>query len=192
MSELDPSEVPTDDPRPDGLRRASSLVIVNTGPGKGKTTAAVGVMVRSIGMGWPVGVVQFLKSGKWQTTEEKVARQLGVDWWSMGDGFSWDSADLSRDQALANDAWGKARELIEADHHRLVVLDEITYPINWGWIDIDQVVETIRARPQGVNIVCTGRDAPQGLIDVADTVSEVRSVKHAYEAGIAAKKGIDM
>ena len=180
-----------DDPRPDGLRSADSLVLVNTGDGKGKSSAAFGVVMRAVAMEWSVAVVQFLKSGDWQVGEEKVARQLGVQWQAMGDGFSWDSADLEADKAIAAKAWNTAAALIAGGAHRLVVLDEITYPINWGWIDIDQVTSAIRDRPAKVNLVLTGRDAPEGLVEVADTVTEMVSVKHAYDDGIRAKKGID-
>ena len=191
MPEHEPDEIPTEDPRPDELRRAPSLVLVNTGPGKGKTTAAIGVVIRGVGCGWPVAVVQFLKSGAWHTGEEKVCRQLGVDWWAMGEGFTWDSADLTIDEAISADAWRHARELIQAGDHRLVVLDEITYPINWAWIDLADVVATISARPSHVNVVCTGRNAPADLVEIADTVTEMGVTKHAYQAGIRAKKGID-
>jgi cob(I)alamin adenosyltransferase len=191
MPEREPDDIPTDDPRPDGLRRASSLVLVNTGPGKGKTSAAMGVVMRAVARDWPVAVVQFLKSGTWHTGEEKVCRQLGVDWWAEGEGFTWDSADLTVDQAVAAGAWQQARSLITAGAHRLVVLDEITYPINWGWIDVDDVVAAVSGRPEQVSVVLTGRKAPQAIIDIADTVSEIASVKHAYQAGIRAKKGID-
>lgn len=191
MPEREPDDIPTDDPRPDGLRRASSLVLVNTGPGKGKTSAAMGVVMRAVARDWPVAVVQFLKSGTWHTGEEKVCRQLGVDWWAEGEGFTWDSADLTVDQAVAAGAWQQARSLITAGAHRLVVLDEITYPINWGWIDVDDVVAAVSGRPEQVSVVLTGRKAPQAIIDIADTVSEIANVKHAYQAGIRAKKGID-
>jgi cob(I)alamin adenosyltransferase len=185
------SDAPTEDPRPDDLRRATSLVVVNTGPGKGKSTAAMGVMIRGVACGWSVAVVQYLKSGTWKSGEEKVGRQLGVDWWTLGEGFTWDSADLSEDEAVAEQAWQHSKAIIEAGAHRLVILDEITYPMNWGWIDTDEVVATIAARPSDVNIVCTGRDAPPPLVEVADTVTSMESVKHAYELGIRAKKGID-
>lgn len=191
MPQRDASDIPTDDPRPKQLRRAPSLVLVNTGPGKGKTSAAMGVVMRGVGRGWPVGVIQFLKSGSWRTGEEKVCTQLGVDWWAEGEGFTWLSEDLTLDQAVAAAAWDQAKALIEAGDHQLVVLDEVTYPINWGWIDLAEVLETIRSRPDHVNIVLTGRNAPQEIIDLADTVSEIGEVKHAYKAGIRAKKGID-
>lgn len=191
MPEREPDDIPTDDPRPTELRRAASLVLVNTGPGKGKTSAAMGVVVRGVARGWPVAVVQFLKSGTWRTGEEKVCRQLGVDWWAEGEGFTWDSEDLDIDQAVAAGAWDRAKSLIEAGDHQLVVLDEVTYPINWEWIDVDDVVATIRSRPDHVNVILTGRNASEPLIEVADTVSEIGEIKHAYKAGIRAKKGID-
>ena len=147
MNERDIAAVPTEDPRPDRLRRAPSLVLVNTGDGKGKTSAAMGVVVRGVGRGWNVAVVQFLKSGTWHTTEEEVGRRLGVDWWAIGEGFTWDSNDLSVDQAVAGEAWRHAQAVIGGGEHRLVVLDEVTYPINWGWIDVDDVVATLIGRP---------------------------------------------
>ena len=190
------TSTPTDAPpeehhEPPELRRAESLVLVNTGNGKGKSSAAFGVVMRSIARGWPVAVVQFLKSGNWNTGEEKVARQLGADWFAIGEGFTWDSEDLSRDEAVAREAWRRAGELLVAGDHRLVVLDEITYPMNWGWIDIDSVIETIRDRSGKVNVVCTGRDAPGPLLGLADTATEMRVIKHAYQSGIRAMKGID-
>jgi cob(I)alamin adenosyltransferase len=166
-------------------------VLVHTGDGKGKSTAAFGVVMRAVARGWRVAVVQFLKSGEWKVGEEKVGRDLGVDWWAIGQGFSWDSADLSRDEAVAREAWRHARELIERGAHHLVVLDEVTYPMNWGWIDAAEVAAVIAGRPASVNIVATGRDAPAALVDVADTVTEMRKVKHAYDRGVRAKRGID-
>jgi cob(I)alamin adenosyltransferase len=191
MTDRPPTEPPLEDPRPDDLQRARSLVLVNTGDGKGKSTAAFGVVMRAAARGWRVAVIQFIKSGKWQVGEEKAAKQLGVDWWAAGVGFSWDSTDLSEDEAVAGEAWRHAAATIGAGEHRLVVLDEVTYPVNWGWIPLDDVVATIRDRPPEVNVVLTGRNAPEALVDVADTVTEMRSVKHAYERGIRAKKGID-
>ncbi len=191
MPERSPDDIPTDDPRPTDLRRAPSLVLVNTGPGKGKTSSAVGMVIRGVARGWPVAVVQFLKSGNWRTGEEKVCRELGVDWYSDGEGFTWDSDDLTVDQSVAAGAWLRARDLIARGDHQLVVLDEVTYPINWGWIDLDEALSTIADRPDHVNVVITGRNAPPEIVDIADTVSEIGDVKHAYRAGIRAKKGID-
>lgn len=185
------SQQPPTQPPPKGTTRASSLVLVNTGDGKGKSTAAFGTVLRAVARGWAVAVVQFLKSGEWQVGEEKVARRLGVDWFALGDGFTWDSEDMSESEAIAGEAWRKASELIDSGDYRLVVLDEITYPMNWGWISTDDVVATIQARPPDVNIICTGRDAPSQLVDIAHTVTEMRKVKHAYDEGIMARKGID-
>ena len=139
----------------------------------------------------PVAGFQAIKSGEWNVGEEKIGRQLGVEWWTIGEGFSWDSEDLTRDEAVAREAWAQAKALIQAGEHELVILDELTYPMTWGWIDTDDVVETIRTRPETVNVVVTGRDAPHALIDVADTVTEMRMVKHAFQRGIKAKKGIE-
>ena len=141
--------------------------------------------------GWKVAVVQFVKSGDWAVGEEKIGRQLGVDWQALGEGFSWDSADLERDKATAAAAWEVASGLIAAGEHDLVVLDEITYLLNWGWIDAAAAIRAIAERPPDVNVICTGRDAPAALIEIADTVTEMRSVKHAYDAGIRAKRGLD-
>lgn len=182
---------PTEDPRPDGLRSAPSLVLVNTGDGKGKSSAAFGVVMRAVAQGWRVAVVQFLKSGEWSVGEEKVARELGVEWLALGAGFTWDSTDLGQDQAIAREAWARAQVMLADPAYRLVVLDEITYPINWGWIACDDVVAAIRARAPRVNVVLTGRDAPAELIEIADTATEMRNLKHAYDSGIRAKKGID-
>jgi cob(I)alamin adenosyltransferase len=171
--------------------RAPSLLLINTGDGKGKSTAAFGTVIRAVARGWKVAVVQFLKSGEWSVGEEKIARQVGVDWWAMGDGFTWDSDDMEESEAIALSAWDHAAEIIRSGDYELVVLDEVTYPINWGWVDIDEVVEVLDGRPDKVNVILTGRDAPQRLVDIADTVTEMRKVKHAYDQGVMARRGID-
>jgi cob(I)alamin adenosyltransferase len=192
MTEVPATDAPpTEDPRPAGMRTAKSLVIVNTGDGKGKSTAAFGTMLRAVARGWKVAVVQFLKSGEWSVGEEAIGTKLGVDWWALGDGFTWDSDNIDESTAIAKEAWRCAKGLILAGEHRLVICDEITYAINWGWIDGDDVIATLAARPADVSVILTGRDAPQPLIDIADTVTEMRKVKHAYDAGIIAKRGID-
>ena len=170
---------------------AQSVVVVNTGHGKGKTTAAMGTLIRAVARGWKVCVIQFIKSGKWRAGEEQVARQLGVDWWTLGDGFTWDSEDLDRSEAISRAAWEAAKDKISSGGHDVVVLDEITYPMNWGWIPSDEVAAAIRARPRHVNIMATGRDAPPELVDVADTVTEMVNVRHAYDRGVRARRGID-
>ena len=181
----------TEDPRPDGLTVAKSLVLVHTGDGKGKSSAAFGVALRARARDWPVAVVQFLKSDDWVTGEQLMAEPLGIDFWSLGDGFTWDSDDLTKDEAEAQEAWRQGKALVEAGEHRLIVFDEITYPLNWGWIDAEEVEATIRNRPERVSLVLTGRDAPQWMVEMADTVTEMVKTKHAYDSGIAAKKGID-
>jgi len=181
----------SENPAQDHKTVAKSIVLVNTGDGKGKSSAAFGVMVRGLALDWPVAVVQFIKSGDWNVGEEKMGRKLGVDWFNQGDGFTWNSENIENDKALARQGWEQAASLIAAGEHRLIILDELTYLINWEWIEPEPVYEAIRNRPEKVNIVVTGRDAPEGLIEVADTVSEVVKVKHAFDNGIIAKKGID-
>jgi len=181
----------TEDPRPSDLRPPDSLVVLHTGNGKGKTTAAIGTAVRAVALGWRVVVLQFIKSGEWRTGEEESCRKLGIDFEPLGAGFTWDSTDLAHDIDLARSAWAKARAVIEAGSHQLVVLDEVTYLCTWGWIDTDEVVKVITDRPRHVNIVVTGRDAHPALVEIADTASEVRSIHHAYDRGIAALRGID-
>jgi cob(I)alamin adenosyltransferase len=184
-------QTPPTEPPPKGTVRAPSLLLVNTGDGKGKSTAAFGTVMRAVARGWRVAVIQFLKSGAWNVGEEEVAGQIGVDWWAMGDGFTWESEDMDESEAIAKAGWERAVETIESGDYDLVVLDEMTYPVNWGWIDGDEVIQTLTSRPEKVNVIVTGRDAPQPLIDIADTVTEMRKVKHAYDAGIMARRGID-
>ena len=182
---------PVDPPERPPRRTAPSLVLVNTGDGKGKSTAAFGTAQRAVARGWKVCVIQFLKSGRWRTGEEEIGRRLGIDWNPLGDGFTWDSDDLEATRATAVAAWAAARRVLEAGDHQLVVLDEITYPMNWGWIDRAEVAEAIRDRPPAVNVVATGRDAPAELVEVADTVTEMRKLRHAYDSGVLARRGID-
>ncbi len=174
-----------------GTVREPSLVLVNTGDGKGKSTAAFGTAIRAVAQGWKVGVVQFLKSGSWSVGEEKVGRQLGIDWWALGDGFTWDSEDMDETEAIAREAWNQAKDLIESGEYELLILDEVTYPINWGWIPVTDVVSTIAGRPDATSLILTGRDAPAELIEAADTVTEMRKVKHAFDRGVMARRGID-
>ncbi|MGD2102918.1 MAG: cob(I)yrinic acid a,c-diamide adenosyltransferase [Acidimicrobiia bacterium] len=186
-----PDQTPPTEPPAKATVREPSLVLVNTGDGKGKSTAAFGTAIRAVARGWNVAVVQFLKSGDWSVGEEKIGTQLGIDWWALGDGFTWDSEDMDESEAIAREAWAHARGLIAGGDHEVVVLDEITYPMNWGWIDTDEVVQAIQSRPETVSLILTGRDAPQAVIEVADTVTEMRKVKHAYDRGVTARRGID-
>jgi cob(I)alamin adenosyltransferase len=185
-----PGVKPPEAPAPPTERRRS-LVLVNTGDGKGKSTAAFGVVMRGVARRWRVCVIQFIKSDKWVVGEEQVARRLGVDWLKGGDGFTWESPDLELSEGRARAAWELAKATIAAGEHQLVVLDEVTYPMNWGWINADEVIATIAERPETVNIVATGRDAPDALIGIADTVTSMTKVKHAYDSGIKARRGLD-
>ncbi len=184
-------QTPPTTPPPRATVRQPSLVLVNTGDGKGKSTSAFGTAMRAVARGWKVAVVQFLKSGEWSVGEEKIGRQVGIDWWALGDGFTWDSEDIDESQAIAAEAWRKAREVIHSGEYQLVVLDEVTYPINWEWISLEEVLTLIRDRPESVNLIFTGRDAPAELVEIADTVTEMTKVKHAFDRGVAAKRGID-
>ncbi|HIE21674.1 MAG TPA: cob(I)yrinic acid a,c-diamide adenosyltransferase [Acidimicrobiia bacterium] len=186
-----PEATPPKEPPPKGSVRAPSLVLVNTGDGKGKSTAAFGTAMRAVARGWRVAVIQFLKSGEWSVGEEKVGRQIGIDWWALGDGFTWDSEDMEESEAIAREAWSVAKEKISSGEYDMIILDEVTYPINWGWVDLDEVVAIIRDKPEKVNLILAGRDAPEALIELADTVTEMRKVKHAYDRGVMARRGID-
>ncbi|MCL5973919.1 MAG: cob(I)yrinic acid a,c-diamide adenosyltransferase [Ferrimicrobium sp.] len=169
----------------------SSRLLVNTGEGKGKSSAAFGVMSRGWARGWRVVVIQFVKGGKWKTGERKLADQLGIEFYTLGDGFTWESDDLATTEHLGQEAWALARSKIDSGDYDLVILDELTYTITYGWINETEVLDALRDRPGRTNIVVTGRGATEGLIAIADTVTEMRKVKHAYDQGIKAKKGIE-
>ena len=182
---------PHEAPAAPALHRATSVVLVNTGNGKGKSSAAFGVMGRAWARGWRVCVVQFLKSGKWRSGEHKLAEHLGIEWQSLGDGFTWESTDLDETAAKGRHAWEVARDKLASGAYQLLILDELTYAVTYGWVPIDEVVAGLEARAPGTNVVVTGRDAPPELVDIADTVTEMRKVKHAYDQGIRASKGIE-
>ena len=170
---------------------AKGLVMINTGNGKGKTTAALGVLFRAWGHNLRVVMLQFLKSqtGKWG--EIRAAQKLGVEIIPLGDGFTWNSDNLEHDKALARKCWQLCREKIESDQYDVVIMDEITYAINYGWLDVNEVLSTLQARNPKMHIIITGRDAPQALIDYADLVTEMKEIKHPYHEGILAQKGVD-
>jgi cob(I)alamin adenosyltransferase len=173
------------------VTRAESIVLVNTGHGKGKSSAAFGVMGRGWARGWRVGVVQFVKSGEWKVGEHKLADHLGIDWETLGDGFTWESTDLDETAAKGRHAWDVARAKLASGEYDLLILDELTYAISYGWVPVEEVVAGIKDRASRTNVVITGRDAAPELVEIADTVTEMRKVKHAYEQGIKAKKGIE-
>lgn len=176
---------------PDKLVRADSIVIVNTGDGKGKSSSAFGVMGRAWARDWRVVVIQFVKSGKWQVGERKLADHLGIEWLTMGDGFTWESRDIDETVAKGRHAWEVARGKLATGEYDLVILDEMTYAVSYDWIDVSDVVSAINSRARNTNVIITGRNAPRELIEIADTVTEMKMVKHAYQQGIRAKKGIE-
>jgi cob(I)alamin adenosyltransferase len=175
--------------KPTGERRG--LLIINTGDGKGKTTAALGLALRALGRGKAVRFFQFMKVGVARFGEHRAFEQLGLKLEGLGDGFSWKSKDLERSAALACEGWERAAGAIGDGKHFLVVLDEITYPINYGWLPIGPVLETLQQRPRHVHVLITGRRCPPPLIELADTVTEMSLVKHAFQAGIPAQRGIE-
>ncbi len=172
-------------------RRADSIVVLNTGHGKGKSSAAFGVMGRAWARGWRVGVVQFVKGGKWKVGERKLADHLGVEWQTLGDGFTWESTDLDETEAKGRHAWQVARAKLASGDYDMLILDEITYAVSFGWVPIEEVVAGIKERAPHTNVVITGRDAAPELIDIADTATEMRKIKHAYDRGVRAVKGIE-
>ena len=167
------------------------LLIVNTGPGKGKTTAAFGLALRALGHGHGVGVVQFIK-GAWDTGERRVLEAMpGVRWYTMGEGFTWETQDRARDVAAAEAAWGKAVALMEDPGIRLLVLDELNIALRYDYLATDAVVERLAARRPDLHVVVTGRNAKPELIAVADLVTEMGSPKHHFAAGVKAQAGIE-
>ena len=167
------------------------LLIVNTGDGKGKSTAAFGLALRAHGRGKTVKIYQFMKVPTARFGEHRIFEQLGIPVEGLGDGFSWKSKDLEHSAQLARDGWQKAKAAILSGDFFLVVLDEITYPLIYGWLSLDDVLSTLAARPKDVHVCMTGRRCPPELIALADTVTEMTKVKHAFNAGIPAQRGIE-
>ena len=179
--------------RPEGERRG--LVILNTGDGKGKSTAAFGLALRAFGRqhvhGKQVRIFQFMKVPTARFGEHRMFEQIGLPIEGLGDGFSWKSKDLEHSAQLSRDGWERARAAIMDGKHFLVVLDEITYPLIYGWLPLDEVLATLRERPKDVHVCLTGRRCPPELVELADTVTEMTLVKHAFKAGIPAQRGIE-
>lgn len=169
----------------------TGLVIVNTGNGKGKTTAALGVLMRAWGQDFRVVMLQFMKAqtGKWG--EIRAAQRMGVEIIPLGDGFTWDSQNLEHDRALAQACWQLCREKIASNQYDVVIMDEITYALNYHWLDLVEVLAVLQARNPQLHVILTGRDAPAELIEYADLVTEMREIKHPYAQGILAQKGIE-
>ena len=176
----------------DKADQEKGLLLVLTGNGKGKSSSAFGMVARALGYGMRVGVAQFIK-GRSDTGEEAFfRRQPGVEWHVLGEGFTWDTQDRERDIRKAREGWEVASRMMADPGIDLVVLDELTYTLKYGYLDMDQVLAGIAARPPMQHVVVTGRGAPQALLDMADTVTELMDVKHAWRAGIKAQPGIDL
>ncbi|XVS63150.1 cob(I)yrinic acid a,c-diamide adenosyltransferase [Actinosynnema sp. CA-299493] len=203
MPQGQPSVVPND-----GLstrqRRNRPLVVLHTGEMKGKSTAAFGLALRGWNQGWSIGVFQFVKSAKWKVGEESAFRALGrlheqtgeggpVEWHKMGEGWSWTRKQGTEDDhaAAAREGWQEISRRLATERHGLYVLDEFTYPMHWGWLDVDEVVDTLANRPGHQHVVITGRHAPGKLVDAADLVVEMTKVKHPMDAGQKGQKGIE-
>ena len=168
------------------------LVIVNTGNGKGKSTAAFGLLLRAWGRGLRVCVVQFIKAetGKWG--EIKAAQKLGIDWFTTGDGFTWTSKDMDETVARAIAGWEIVKEKITSGNYDVIVLDEFTYAMYFNWLDTNQVIDWLKVnKPEDLHLVITGRNAPAELIEYADLVTEMLEVKHPYQKGIQAQPGVE-
>ena len=174
-----------------GSRINKGLVIVNTGKGKGKTTAAMGVLLRAWGRGMKVIMLQFIKHSTANFGEQRAAEKMGIEMRAMGDGFTWRSKDLDQSAELARAHWEDCKTVIASGEYDLVVLDEFTYPMHYGWIDTDEVIEVLKARPEMLHVIITGRNAPEALVEYADLVTEMQVVKHPYQQGIKAQPGIE-
>jgi cob(I)alamin adenosyltransferase len=168
------------------------LLLVHTGPGKGKTTAAFGLLLRALGHGWRVGVVQFIK-GAWQTGERDALARFGdqVSWHTMGEGFTWETQDKARDIAAAERAFAKAKKLMADPSIRLLILDELNIALRYNYLSLGDVIETLRNRRPDLHVVVTGRNAKPELIALADGVTEMGAVKHHFAAGVKAQEGIE-
>ena len=192
----------------DGLttrqRRNRPLLMVHTGEMKGKSTAAFGMALRGWNQGWNIGVFQFVKSAKWKVGEEGAFKALGqlheatgqggpVEWHKMGEGWSWSRKPGSDEEhaVAALEGWREIQRRLATEEHGLYVLDEFTYPMKWGWVDVDEVVETLRDRPGHQHVIITGRNADQRLIDAADLVMETTKIKHPMDAGQKGQRGIE-
>ncbi len=188
----------------DGLttrqRRNQPLIMVHTGDGKGKSTAAFGLALRGWNQGWSVGVFQFVKSAKWRIGEQSALETLSasgqggtIEWHKMGSGWSWSrkAGDDDDHAAAAAEGWAEIKRRLAAEAHGLYVLDEFTYPLNWGWIDVDDVVETLINRPGHQHVIITGRRADPRLIEIASLVTEMTKIKHPFDEGQKGQRGIE-
>ncbi|MCT1515082.1 cob(I)yrinic acid a,c-diamide adenosyltransferase [Dietzia cercidiphylli] len=203
MPQGQPARVP-DDGLSTRQRRNKPLIMVHTGPGKGKSTAAFGLAMRAWNQGWDIGVFQFVKSAKWRIGEQTVMERLArlhaetgeggpVEWHKMGSGWSWSRKDGTEEDHAADAAegWAEIKRRLADERHDLYLLDEFTYPMKWGWVDVEDVVETLTSRPGRQHVVITGRDAAPRLVAAADLVTEMTKVKHPMDAGQKGQRGIE-
>ena len=175
-----------------GRRKATGLVIVNTGNGKGKTTAALGVLFRAWGRGLNVRMFQFIKNSGSRYGEQRAAEKVGIPLTAVGDGFTWLSKDLDHSGELAAQQWGNCKEALLHGDYDVIVMDEMTYALQFGWVSTAEVIETLKQRPSTLHVIITGRDAPDELVEYADLVTEMREIKHPFaEKGIKAQPGIE-
>ncbi|HKH54445.1 MAG TPA: cob(I)yrinic acid a,c-diamide adenosyltransferase [Propionibacteriaceae bacterium] len=192
----------------DGLttrqRRNQPLVVIHTGDGKGKSTAAFGLALRGWNQGWSIGVFQFVKSARWRIGEQSALEALGkvheqtgaggaVEWHKMGAGWSWSRKVGTDDDhaTAAREGWQEIKRRLAAQVHQLYVLDEFTYPINWGWVDVDDVASTLTGRPGHQHVIITGRNAEPRLLQVASLVTEMTKIKHPFDSGQKGQRGIE-
>ena len=203
MPQGQPARVP-DDGLSTRQRRNKPLIMVHTGPGKGKSTAAFGLAMRAWNQGWDIGVFQFVKSAKWRIGEQTVMERLArlhaetgeggpVEWHKMGSGWSWSRKDGTEADHAADavEGWAEIKRRLADERHDLYLLDEFTYPMKWGWVDVEDVVETLTSRPGRQHVVITGRDADPRLVAAADLVTEMTKVKHPMDAGQKGQRGIE-
>ncbi len=180
------------DPKTQNAGSSGGLVILYTGNGKGKTTAALGLVLRAWGHGLRPCVIQFIKTERERWGETIAAERLGIAWHAMGAGFTFRSKDLEIDRARAIAGWHLAQEIISGGEYDLIVLDEFTYPVTYGWLPVTEVIDWLREyRPAGLDVVITGRDAAPELIAYADLVTEMREIKHPFNRGVRARRGIE-
>jgi cob(I)alamin adenosyltransferase len=167
------------------------LVIVHTGDGKGKTTAAIGTAFRAVGVGFKVKMIQFIK-GSWDYGELRTAEKLdNFEIVPMGEGFTWETKDRERDTKIAHETWAACREAMVNDEHDLLIFDEINNTMALGYLDVNEVVEALKNKPKDMHVILTGRDAPQELLDIADLVTEMKEIKHPFHDGVYAQRGIE-
>ena len=201
MPQGQPAVVP-DDGLTTRQRRDRALLVVHTGVGKGKSTAAFGLALRGWAQGWPIGVFQFVKSAKWRVGEEKALKALGalheqtgeggpVTWNKMGEGWSWVQRRIADSEEAAREGWEQVKRELAAETYTLYVLDEFTYPMQWGWVDTDDVITTLSEREGQQHVVITGRRADPRLVEIADLVTEMTPVKHPFEQGQKGQRGIE-